>query len=271
MITSVRAEIRGHWRIERQDRETGEWLEPYTGLLNAVTTAGKQKALDIMFGLNAPSSSDQLTQTNTDFQIYTAGPSLYKTLNCTTGPTHGAEDSGTVRYEFEHYTADAYSAARWDIYNGATSLTFSQYTTSQSKPSTENWKYVWTLSLSNSLDSDLQMDGLDHALRLITGNRSMTGKQWAASGTNEAEILIDNTGRTIQSDCPVDTGYPSRSGTTVTLVFTSPTNNDSQEWRYVAVQATMTDEGVTKLSETDENAGTKNAAAEWEYTFTFSL
>lgn len=269
MKIQARGRIGGRWKIHRRDRETGRELPPIEGP-NAVLAAGKQVFLDIMGGIGGT----VFDQTNTDLRIYVSGPTLQKTLDCDS-VTHGADDSGTVTFVFSDNTTDTYTVSRLDIYNSSSGVTFSQtspaFAGGNAKPASENWIYEYTITITQNGDSDLDMDGLDHALRMFTGDRS----PGSYSGWDEAcRIQVQNSGRTLTETVTVD-AIPSRSGETLTWVFTSPAGSDSIQWYYVEVQsATEPTFGEIALSETLEDldgAGSKGSGVSRVYTFTFSL
>ncbi|MGW8180174.1 MAG: hypothetical protein ACWGQW_15655, partial [bacterium] len=224
--------LRGRWRVLRRERDTGKVLPPLE-LGNTIQTQGKYDFLDLMCGLGTP---DVYNNANTDLRIYNSTPTLQKTLNCASGyPSPGSEDSGTVVYLFEDFTTDSYEAYRLDIYNAASAHVFSQATENLgTKPSNQDWTYEYTLSITQNGDSELFMDGLDHALRWFTGERHYgIAKEPYDNGT---EILVSNAARTVTNTVACDATYPQRSGTTVTWHFTSAAGQDSQEWYYVKVR-----------------------------------
>jgi hypothetical protein len=265
------AAFRGLWTVHRQDRASGEWLEPLVGE-NTILTAGKQIFLDLMFDIGTPAATEQFTNARAQVKIYNASDGLEQTLGAKSGyPSHGSEDSGTVEYWFEDISTDVYVADRIDFLNSTSGKVFSKKdpTSFGTKPDSQNWTYKYTLSITQNSDTDLSMDGLDHALRLLTGNRVITDEvQWK---DGDVKLHIENNGDSVSSDLAEDATYPSRSAETVTIVFTASTSQNNQEWYNLAVRGNFTTVGQTELSRTQENLGTKDSTIQREYTFTFSL
>jgi hypothetical protein len=263
------AALGGRWEVERYCRLCGEKLPTLRGE-NTILDAGKQEFLDIMFHIGSPAASQQFDNGSTQVKIYDSGDVLKTTLSCKSGyPLHGSEDTGLVYFWFEDLTADVYEADRIDFLNVDSSVIFSRKdpTAFGTKPSTENWIYKYTLSITQNGDGDLSMDALDHALRMFTGDRSIS-QGWDSSSW----IYIEASGGSPNTTEEIDGGYPSRSGETVTMVFTSEAGGDLISWYDVSIRALMVDpSGNMDLSSTTESLGTKGSSEVWEYTFTFSL
>ncbi len=270
MRIDERAVLLGRWEVERYSRLTGRFLGKSEGP-NTVLSTGEDAFLDMMFNTNSPAGTDQFTNAQSQLKIYDSGDVLRQTLSTKSGyPAHGAEDSGTVQYWWEDISIDTYEADRVDFLNPTSAVIFSRKdpTSFGSKPNSENWIYKYTLEISNFGDSDIQMDGLDHALRLFTGNRILTSKQWS---NTDCYILVENNGASVTYEVGMDDGYPSRTGQTTTCVFTAESGQANQEWYNVAVAAVFTEQGETELSRTQEELGSKSSSMEREYTFTFSF
>lgn len=269
----IDATLTGVWTVERFSRVTGEKLPTLLVEENTIQDAGKNIFLDMMFNYGSPASTNQFTNARTDLLIYNTSDVLQKTLDCDASyPSHGSEDSGLVYYWFSDLTADAYEADDLHFKNSTSGVTFSiKLATGWSKPATENWIYKYTLQITQNGDSNLKMDGLDHALRLFSGNRVLLGKQWEASGANRITLLVEDSPKTSTQTIYASSG-PTRSSQTVTTVFTQAAGTGTgQDWEYCTIQANMTDQGLTELNETQESGGTKGASEEFVYTFTFSL
>ena len=260
------------WEVDRFCRRTGRRF-PSLHSENEVQSAGKYDFLDLMFYTNSPTTTDQFDNGSTEIEV---GTSNY-VVSCKSGyPSHpGSPDFGICYWWFEDLTSNSYDASTIDFYNADSSTIFSidSSTGWGTKPSSENWIYKYTLILQSS-DSDFDdEEGLDHAMMLFTGNggRFAYTDGWTA---DHAELYVQNSGRTVSRSVYVEAGYPSRSGTTVTLNFVENVGQGTgQDWFYVQMRtaATTTPGSSRILSETTEDAGTKGASEEFDYTYTFTL
>lgn len=263
--------IEGRWEVERWCRKTGAKL-PSLYSKNTIQTAALYKLLDIMFNTNSPSANDQLDNGSTIIEV---GTSDYQ-VSCKSGyPQHpGSPDFGYVYYWFEDLTSNSYDASTIDVINDTTSLTFSidSSTGWGTKPASENWIYKYTLQISKGGDSDFDDDGIDHVARLLSGNVDI-GSNWHESGAGRIELYVENSGRTASQTIYSDSGYPSRSGLTTTVIFTQAAGTGTgQDWYYCSIRCNTADPGgYVTLSETQEEEGTKGASTENVYTYTLSV
>lgn len=264
-------EVEGRYRVTRYDRETGKRLGSTGWRKNTIQAAGKQLLLDLWIG----DSAAHYTNASAELKLYNSSDALQATFTgADTGyPDHGT--SGQVTWQWSDISTDQYAADRVTFSNGTTVFSDVGTTGWGSKPDTENWIYEYQLSITTS-DSNLSLadssaEGLDHILHCMTGDSADHFNQASAA----IQVESDQSGTVLGTDTGgCDSGYPSRSGTTVTFQWTVAAGVLTGTWELVivygnfATDVTLRDEGTPAVY---DQFGSKASNAEWVYTYEFSI
>lgn len=156
----INAAFEGRLKVRRFCRETGRFLGEHEER-NTITSVAK--LVDLIDG----TASDHV-DTGADLEIRNESDTLVRTL--TTANTIPSASGLSVTIEWEDNTTQTYVADDFKIKtNGGTEVAEVLNKNFGTKPTTENWHYLWTLSISGS---GLQTAGGNLILDLITGNSS---------------------------------------------------------------------------------------------------
>lgn len=267
-----RAKAEGVYRIRRYAGESHE--EPtgkHLGTMearNAIQTAGKELLLDLMIG----ASTAYFDNANSVLQVTDgAGTDLFTQ----SGADSGFPDASTSKqlyWEWTDASTNTYTVDTIRLRQGSlTGTIFSEVTggpfTDNSKPSDENWTYEYTLTISGDV-ADLQDGGLNAILEIMAG---VEDDNFDNPGT---VLRVEDSSGSLVGTVNTDSGYPSRSGTTVTWQFTSADGDDLGEWYDPIVKAQAWTDTVPVLSQDaggGNSEGTKSSGEEWQYTYDFSI
>lgn len=251
--------LEGRWKVTRVCRRTGRVLGVHR-FKNTIQSAGIHRVLDCMIG----ASGLHMNQGNADLVIRNSSDTVVKTI---TGADSGYPDHSTskqVTWRWSDISVETYEADDLLVkrdHGGSDNLTFSVSDQNLgTKPDSENWLYKYTLSIGNGGDTDLQDTGLDLILKLFSGN--------SALHYDNPIIEVFTPTDTSLGTVAADAGFPSRSGTTVTMEFTSEAGQETGDWDDVGV---YNGPGSGNLSYVNENIGNKSSSTERKYTFEFTL
>lgn len=270
----VDLEIRTHWAIVREDRETGEEVGRRELGYNTIPTNGLELILDLMQG----ASSAHLTQTDAIIEIATSSGTENMTgSSCVSGyPDHGVQ--GQVVFRWEDISADTYTIDTIRMRQGSDAGTIISEKTSgffgdsdPDKPPSENWFYELTITITDGGEANFQDEGLDRILEMMTGNES---GHYDGSTSGLILRVEDSNGNAAGNKQP-DSGYPTRNGTTLTYRYTVAAGNlDGEPWDQVINTGGFENYptvGIELSRDGDANLGPKGQNEEWQYDYDFSL
>lgn len=260
-----RTSLRGVYRIHRYDRETGEYLGTIRGE-NSITTAGRDLFLDLGIG----DSSSVLDNANSVIEVEDSGGSdVFTQAGADTG-FPDLSTQGQATWQWSDETANEYTVDTIRVRQGSlTGTIFSEFAGTLSggndKPSNENWIYEWTISFSSSQLTDA---GAHSWLEILVGDLA-SGSNWS-----NAQLRVEDDGGSLVGAVGIDSGFPSRSGGTITWQFTAEDGTAEGTWHDPIVRSITWPDGDVVLSQDaggGDSEGTKSSGEVWEYAYTLTV
>jgi len=261
--------LTGTWTLERVDKRTGRTVR-VDKAHNTIQSAGITEFLELCTG-----DSTAHFDSGAFFKVYDGDPGteVFSAASADAAPVHLTEQ---VTWTFSDISVDTYTAARIEFGLGA--LTFSNASVAfGAKPNTQNWIYRYELSISSGDAPLSESDGLDHMLRLFTGDKDEHFNNAAtALKIYEDQSFTELNGAGNGSyTLGQDTSFPSVSGSDMVLQWVVPAGTLTGTWEGVEIYTTYGNGDDATLRSPAlgvwDSLGSKTASSKWQYTYTFSL
>lgn len=246
--------------VTRVCRETGEVLGTMEAK-NAITAAGITRFIDLIVN-----DSSSHVDAGADLKIYNEANALQKTLTglATGYPQAASGGSTTLRWADE--TVDTYEVDDFEILaaDGTTIVATITNSNFGTKPTTENWLYDWTLSVSGS--AEWTTAGLNQMLDLITGEQTVHWEANTGAGTLAIDVNNTDTPGNGTHDGVLAT-VETPAATTLEYEFPSSPPGVAKTWAHVRVMHNA----VTSIWEDDIANQTQGANDTFTYVWTITF
>lgn len=233
---------------------------------NAIQTAGRDHLLDLMVGQGGGNHADNA---NSQLEVEDSNgdpvSSTFPISSTDAGfPDHPSQLQ--ARWQWSDETADEYTVDTVRLRILGENVVFSERSDpfqDNQKPSTENWTYEYTITISGDT-ADVQDAGLEAILQIFTGEEDDEFDQ------NGTRLEVFDSGVSLGGQTP--DSEPSRSGATTTWEWTVDEGDLTGSWDTVEVQSNAwTDSGVVLSSGSGPGQKDSNTTREYTYTFTLNL